>query len=96
MDLTNHCKRDNMKKRIIALGLVVLATMFTFAWADTDQVTFTITVEQNTPDWASVQFPADTTVELGNSCNFYAQVYEADKTNAEGRFSDINAWIGLQ
>ncbi len=83
-----------MNKRIIALGFFVLATLFSFAMADTDQVIFTITVEQNTPDWCNVQFPTDTIVSVGDSTIFYAQVWEDGKTNGEGEFTDINAWIG--
>ena len=83
-----------MKKRILALMLVIFATMFSFAMAETDQVSFSITVGQNTPDWANVQFPADTTVELGENCNFYAQVWEDGKTPGEGQYTSIDAWIG--
>lgn len=83
-----------MKKTKLALVLVVLLTMFSFVLAETDQITFSITVEQNTPDWANVQFPIDTTVALGNSCIFYAQVWENGKTPGQGQFADINAWIG--
>lgn len=83
-----------MKKRIIVSVLAVLATMFSFVLADMDQVTFSITVEQNTPDWANVQFPGDTTLAYGSSCVYYAQVWENGKTGGESKFEDIEAWIG--
>lgn len=83
-----------MKRAYSVLLIVVLLGMFSVAWADTDQVTFSITVQQNLPDWGNLQFPVDTTVALGDSCTFYAQVWEDGKTTGEGQFADINAWIG--
>ena len=83
-----------MKRAYKVLLVMVLALMFSMAFAETDTLTFSITVEQNLPDWANLQFPVDTTVALGDSCVFYAQVWEDGKTDPEGRFADINAWIG--
>jgi len=77
-----------------ALFIVVLLTLFSFAMAETDQVTFTITVEQNLPDFANIQHPGEATISQGGECTFYAQVYEAGKTDPAGQFTDIIGWIG--
>jgi Bacterial Ig domain len=92
-DFNNNFKRDDMQNTKLALFLVIIS-MFSLAFAETDQFTFTITVEQNLPDWANLQFPTDTTIVVGDSCNFYAQVNEDGKTDGEGQFTDIQAWIG--
>jgi hypothetical protein len=78
-----------MMKRILATILFAA-----FAYAASDTLTISITVNNNDVDWANLQSPGSGTANVGESFDVYARVYEADSTNGAGQGGGIYAWIG--
>ncbi|MBT4154120.1 MAG: cadherin-like domain-containing protein [Candidatus Marinimicrobia bacterium] len=62
--------------------------------ASTDTTSISLTITDNTIDWANLQYPENGSADMGTAFNVYAQVYESGVTNGTGQGSGISGWIG--
>lgn len=79
------------------LRFIVLFTVLSlsFVYAAEDTLSFTITVTENLPDWANLQYPGGGAGILGEDFFVYGQVYEPGVTDASGEGSAITAQVGI-
>ncbi len=76
-----------MKKALLFLAITV-------GFGSTDTTSINLTITNNSIDWVNLQWPENGSVDLGNTFNVYAQVYESGVTNGTGQGSGITAWVG--
>lgn len=77
-----------MKKALILLTI-------SLGFASTDTTSISLTITDNTIDWANLQYPESGTIEVGSGFTAYGQIYESGVTDATGQGSGITAWIGF-
>jgi M6 family metalloprotease-like protein len=63
-------------------------------WDGTTNVSGTLTVNTNYPDWCNLQWPDNGSIDLGDAYNVYARIFETGVTEAAGQGAGITAWIG--
>ena len=73
---------------------ITLFLMLTFSFGANDTTSISMTINDNTIDWANLQHPESGTIDVGTSYQVYAQIYESGVTNGTGQGSGIAAWIG--
>ena len=81
-------------RNLFTVVLVILFSLASAVYADTDDATISITITNNNVDWCNFQYPNTGSFETGNEFLTYAQVYEAGVTDGAGQGSGISAWIG--
>ncbi len=54
-----------------------------------------IKIGTETLDWCNLQWPANGTINQGDTYNVYAQAYEDGVTSNSGQTSGLNCWIGI-
>jgi hypothetical protein len=82
-----------MPKHVI-ISFALLLVMGSAVFAETDDASITITIDNNEVDWCNFQYPNTGSFETNNEFLTYAQVYESGVTEATGQGADIFAWIG--
>ena len=63
-------------------------------WDGSSNTSGQVTISNEQPNFANVDYPASGNIDLCNSLNVYAQVYEPGMTDASGQGANISAWIG--
>ncbi|PLX19280.1 MAG: hypothetical protein C0599_11065 [Salinivirgaceae bacterium] len=63
-------------------------------WDGTTNVSGTLTVNTNYPDWCNLQWPETGSIDLGDAYAVYARVFETGVTEAAGQGAGVTAWIG--
>lgn len=63
-------------------------------WNGTTNVNGTLTISANYPDWCNLQWPESGTIDIGDSYDVYAQVFESGVTEAAGAGTNVSCWIG--
>ncbi len=63
-------------------------------WDGTTYVSGILTINSNYPDWCNLQWPASGTINVGDTYNAYAQIYESGVTEAAGAGANVSCWIG--
>jgi endonuclease I len=63
-------------------------------WNGTTNVSGTLTVSINYPDWCNLQHPASGSINLGDAFNVYARIYEGGVTDGAGQGTGITCQIG--
>ena len=73
---------------------ITLFLMLTLSFGANDTTSISMTINDNTIDWANLQHPESGTIDVGTTYLVYAQIYESGVTNGTGQGSGIAAWIG--
>ncbi|MBT7201632.1 MAG: hypothetical protein HN914_14410, partial [Candidatus Marinimicrobia bacterium] len=73
-----------MRKHVI-ISFALLLVMGSAVFAETDDASITITIDNNEVDWCNFQYPNTGSFETNNEFLTYAQVYESGVTEATGQ-----------
>jgi hypothetical protein len=64
-------------------------------WDGSTNISGTLTVSTNYPDWCNLQWPENGTIDAGGSIDVYAQIFESGVTEAVGAATNVSCWIGI-
>jgi hypothetical protein len=81
-------------RKIVILSLTFLLVLGSQVFADSAEITLTITIANNDVDSCNYSGPASGSFQTNDEFLAYAQVYESGVTNSPGQGADIFAWIG--